>query len=73
VVYERKIDVAAERERLKKELEKIEKPLASSQGRLNDEQFLKKAPAQVVEGLRKQVDELKILQEKTLAKLKELG
>jgi len=73
VVYERKIDVAAERERLKKELEKIEKPLASSQARLNDEQFLKKAPPQVVDGLRKQVDELKILQGKTLAKLKEIS
>jgi valyl-tRNA synthetase len=72
VVYERKIDVVAERERLKKELEKIEKPLASSQARLNDEQFLKKAPPQVVEGLRKQVEELKVLQEKTLAKLKEI-
>jgi valyl-tRNA synthetase len=72
VVYERKIDVAAERERLKKELEKVDKPLASSQARFNDEQFLKKAPPQVVDGLRKQVEELKILQEKTLAKLKEL-
>ncbi len=73
VVYERKIDVAAECARLKKELEKIEKQLASAQARLGDEQFLSKAPAQVVEGLRKQVEELTMLREKTLAKLKELG
>jgi valyl-tRNA synthetase len=72
-IYEKKIDVAAERERLTKELEKIEKQLASSQGRLGDEQFLKKAPAPVVEGLRKQVEEATILRDKNLAKLKELG
>ncbi len=72
-IYEKKIDVAAERERLTKELEKIEKQLASSQGRLGDEQFLKKAPAHVVEGLRKQVEEATILREKIVAKLKELG
>jgi len=72
-IYEKKIDVAAERARLTKELEKIEKQLASSQGRLGDEQFLKKAPAPVVEGLRKQVEESTILREKIVAKLKELG
>ncbi len=72
-IYEKKIDVAAERERLRKELEKIEKQLASAQARLGDEQFLKKAPAQVVEGLRKQAEEGAMLKEKTVAKLKELG
>ena len=54
-VYEKKIDVAAEQERFPKEREKIEKQLASAQSRLGDEQFLGKAPAHVVEGLRKQV------------------
>ncbi len=72
-IYEKKLDVAAERERLTKELEKIEKQLVSSQGRLGDEQFLKKAPAPVVEGLRKQVEEATILREKIVAKLRELG
>ncbi len=72
-IYEKKIDVAAERERLTKDLEKIEKQLANAQGRLGDEQFLRKAPAHVVEGLRKQVEEATILREKTLSKLKELG
>ena len=72
-IYEKKIDVAAERARLTKELEKIEKQLASSQGRLGDEQFLKKAPAPVVEGLRKQAEESTILREKIVAKLKELA
>jgi valyl-tRNA synthetase len=72
-IYEKKIDVAAERERLTKELEKIEKQLTSAQARLTDEDFLTKAPGHVVEGLRKQVEELSILREKLLAKLRELG
>ena len=72
-IYEKKIDVAAERERLNKELEKIEKQLAGTQTRLGDEQFLSKAPAKVVEGLRKQVEEATVLREKMLAQLKELG
>jgi valyl-tRNA synthetase len=72
-IYEKKIDIAAERERLTKELDKIEKQLASAQARLGNEQFLSKAPPHVVEGLRKQVEELTVLGEKVVAKLKELG
>jgi valyl-tRNA synthetase len=73
VVYERKIDVAAECERLKKELEKIEKELAGNQKQLGNEQFLAKAPEKVVEGLRSRGQELLVLQDKTKSKLKELG
>jgi valyl-tRNA synthetase len=72
-IYEKKIDVAAERERLTKDQEKIDKQLASAQARLDDEQFLSKAPPHVVEGLRKQVEVATILREKIVAKLKELG
>ena len=73
VVYERKIDVAAECERLKKELERIEKGISSGQRQLGNEQFLTRAPANVVENLRKQQQELAVLQEKTRSKLTELG
>jgi len=73
VVYDRKIDVAAECERLKKELEKIEKELANNQKQLGNEQFLAKAPASVVEGMKRRAVELKSLQEKTLGQLKGLG
>jgi valyl-tRNA synthetase len=73
VVYERKIDVAAECERLKKELEKVEKGMASGQRQLGNEQFLAKAPASVVDGLRKQQQELAVVLGKTQSKLKELG
>ena len=73
VIYEKKIDVAAECERLKKELEKIEKELGNNQRQLGNEQFLAKAPAKVVEGLRTRGEELLVLREKAQSKLKELG
>ena len=65
MIYEKKIDVAAERERLKKELEKIEKEMANGQRQLGNEQFLAKAPAKVVEGMRKRAQELEVLREKS--------
>jgi valyl-tRNA synthetase len=73
VVYEKKIDVAAECERLKKELEKIEKELANNRRQLGNEQFLAKAPAKVVDGLKARAEELEVLRQKTLVKMKELG
>ncbi|MFZ0803486.1 MAG: valine--tRNA ligase [Terriglobales bacterium] len=72
VVYEKKIDVAAERERLTKELEKMEKEISNGQRQLSNEGFLAKAPANVVEGLRKRAGELVGLREKTKRKLEEL-
>jgi valyl-tRNA synthetase len=73
LVYERKIDVAAECERLKKEREKLEKEFANNQKQLGNEQFLAKAPANVVEGLRRRAQELVVLIDKTKSKMNELG
>jgi valyl-tRNA synthetase len=73
VIYEREIDAAAECDRLKKELEKLDKGIGSGQRQLGNEQFLAKAPANVVDNLRKQQAELAVLKEKTLRKLQELG
>ncbi|MFZ0808136.1 MAG: class I tRNA ligase family protein, partial [Candidatus Sulfotelmatobacter sp.] len=73
IIYERKIDVAAECDRVKKELEKIEKELANNQKQLGNPQFVAKAPGKVVDGLRSRGQELLVLQEKTQSKLKELG
>ena len=73
LVYEQKIDVGAECQRLKKEMEKIEKGIASGQRQLGNEQYLAKAPPQVVENLRKQQQELAVLHQKTQSKLHELG
>ncbi len=64
VVYERKIDVAAEREKLLKEIAKLEKGMTAAERQLGNEGFLAKAPAQVVEGLKKQEAETRLLLEK---------
>ncbi len=72
VVYEKKVDVAAERARLKKELEQIEKEIGNGQRQLSNEQFLSKAPPKVVEGMRKRSTELEVLREKIGSKLREL-
>ena len=72
LVYEKKIDVVAERERLTKELERIEKEIANGQRQLGNEQFLAKAPAKVVEGIRTRMQEVGALREKTQSKLDEL-
>ncbi len=72
VVYERQIDVAAERERLMKEMAKFEKGLASAEKQLNNEAFVAKAPAHIIEGLRKQATETKMLHEKAKAALEAL-
>ena len=69
VVYEKKIDVGAERERLKKELEQIEKEIGNGQRQLSNEQFLAKAPAKVVEGMRARARELSVLRGKAQSKL----
>ncbi len=73
VVYEKKIDTAAERERLTKELTRYEQEQERAQRQLGNEAFLAKAPAAVVEGLRKRAAELVVLIEKTRRALEELG
>ncbi len=67
VVYERTIDVAAERDRLTKDIAKYEKGLAAAERQLGNEGFLSKAPAHVVEGLKKQERETRLLLEKARA------
>ncbi len=66
VVYERQIDVAAERERLEKELTRFEKEHGNAQAKLGNENFLSKASAAIIEGTRKRAAEL----EELLAKLR---
>jgi len=73
VVYERTIDVPAERERLKKEIAQYEKNIANAERQLGNEGFLAKAPAHVVEGLKKQLAENRILLEKAQAALENLN
>lgn len=51
------IDVEAERERLTKELTKLSNGLRVGEAKLSNEKFLQSAPAAVVEGARKQLEE----------------
>ena len=61
VVYEQKIDVAAERERLTKELTKLQTERANAQRQLSNENFMAKASAKVVEGVKRREGELAAL------------
>ena len=72
IVYERTIDLPAEHDRLTKDIAKYEKGLASAERQLTNESFLAKAPAQVVEGLKKQASETTLLLEKARAALSAL-
>ncbi|HTZ56684.1 MAG TPA: valine--tRNA ligase [Acidobacteriaceae bacterium] len=73
LVYERTIDVAAECERLNKELVRLEKEGSNADRQLSNEAFLAKAPANVVEGLRRRAAELNVLIPKTRAALESLN
>ena len=51
------MDVEAEKTRLRKELEKLNKLVAAGEGKLKNPRFIDGAPAQVVEGARRQLTE----------------
>jgi valyl-tRNA synthetase len=72
VIYEQKIDKAAECERLKKDVEKFERERSNAERQLGNQNFLAKAPAHVVEGLRKRAGELDVLLEKAKSALAQL-
>ena len=59
--YARTVDVAAERDKLSKEVARLEKALASADRQLGNPGFLAKAPAAVVEGLQSQRADSSIL------------
>ncbi len=69
VTYEKQIDVPAERDRLTKEIARLEKGLASADRQLGNDAFLAKAPSNVVEGLKKQQAETRQLLDKAQAAL----
>jgi valyl-tRNA synthetase len=73
VVYEQKVDVEVECARLKKEAEKLEKGLANADRQLNNAGFLAKAPPKVVDGLRKNQEELGALLKKVRDAMGQLG
>jgi len=68
LVYEKELG-EEERQRLEKELEKIEGEIRGAEARLSNEQFLAKAPEAVVEGNRARLTELEERRERILAGL----
>ena len=72
IVYERKVDPAAERERLAKELARLQSERANIAEQLANQRFISKAPATVVEHSRKRAAELVSLIAKAEHALKEL-
>ena len=52
------VDLAAEKERLQKELANVEKQLAGAEARLRNESFVSKAPAEVIAGARENARQL---------------
>jgi valyl-tRNA synthetase len=73
VVYERKIDTAAAREKKLKEIARLEQFIANSEAKLNNPGFTSKAPAHIIEGLKKQIEENKQLLDKARRDLDGLG
>jgi valyl-tRNA synthetase len=70
--YERQIDIAAERERLRKKLEQYERVLVNAERQLGNDAFLAKAPEKVVSGLKKQASEASTLRKETLDAIEKL-
>jgi valyl-tRNA synthetase len=73
VLYEKKIDVAAERERLSKELKQRQAEFDNAERQLGNDAFLAKAPPHVVDGLRRRHAELQELLRKLRTALDELN
>jgi len=73
VIYERKIDVAVERERLNKELAKMTGEMDGTTAQLSNDEFLTKAPEKVVNRLKQRKTELEVLIAKAKSALAELG
>jgi valyl-tRNA synthetase len=73
IEYEAKVDVPAERARLTKDIAKYEKGVAAAERQLGIDAVLAKAPAQVVEGLKKQETETRLLLEKARVALENLN
>ena len=59
------IDKDAETARLTKELARLDKIIAGTQGRLANKAFLDKAPTNVIEGAKQQLDDLRKDREET--------
>jgi valyl-tRNA synthetase len=73
LMFKIEIDVAAEKERLGKELARIEGEIAKAEKKLSTESFVARAPAAVVEQEKARLADFGSLREKLANQLKKLG
>ena len=73
IALEDAVDVEAERRRLEKEEEKLQRDISAVRARLQNQQFLSKAPKNVVESLRQRKEELDVKYSKVAETLQNLG
>jgi valyl-tRNA synthetase len=66
------VDVAAEKTRLKKEIEGLEKAIASKERQLGDETFRSRAPDKIIKGLEATLAEQRIELRKLQDRLSQL-
>jgi valyl-tRNA synthetase len=67
------VDVAVERERLQKELDRVEGMLRGVEGKLSNEQFTDRAPAEVIEKEREKATNFRDQRDRLSSKLKSLA
>ncbi len=67
------VDFAKEKARLNKEKDNIEKEIARAEGKLNNQGFLAKAPAQLVAAEKEKLEKNKQMLESLIARIAELG
>jgi valyl-tRNA synthetase len=66
------VDVASELLRLKKEMERLTKDIASKERQLGDETFRSRAPEKIIQGLQATLEERRIELQKASERIKEL-
>ncbi len=73
ILHEEKTDPAAERARLQKEKQKLEQQLAQVRAQLANQEFLARAPGEIVRGAEHRLKELEERLKKVLESLERLG
>jgi valyl-tRNA synthetase len=72
VIYSETVDAGAEKARLKKEMEGLQKAIASKERQLGDETFRSRAPEKIIKGLEATLGQQRIEQEKLRKRLADL-
>jgi valyl-tRNA synthetase len=73
IFHEEPANQEAERSRLRKEKEKLERALAQVKAQLENEEFTKRAPREVVRGVEHRYSEMKDRYKKVVESLERLG